>query len=162
MIIIGALGAVAAGRYFDRAGFDAEAFASQTRAMLRYAQKVAVAQNRSVYVRLDGSSVALCFDTSCDASGRVQAPSGANSGAAPTQQRCDNSPTWSCEATPAGISYTLAGSGSLFRFDALGKPYTQGDADTSAVSTFVRTEITIAGDGGTRTITVEPETGYVF
>lgn len=162
MIIIGVLGAVAASRYLDRAGFDADAFTAQARSMLRYAQKVAVAQNRNVYVRLDGNSVALCFNTSCEASGRVIAPSGANSGSAATREHCDNSDTWFCEAAPAGISYTSTGSGSLFRFDALGKPFKNGDADTSAVSNFVRTQITIAGDGSTRTITVEPETGYVF
>lgn len=162
MIIIGVLGAVATSRYFDRAGFDAGAFTAQARSMLRYAQKTAVAQNRNVYVRLDGTSVALCFTAACDAPSRIMAPSGANSGSAATRQSCDNSDTWLCEAAPAGISYTLTGSGPLFRFDALGKPFKNGDVDTSAVSSFERTVLSIAGDGGTRTITVEPETGYVF
>jgi MSHA pilin protein MshC len=162
MIIIGVLGAVATSRYFDRAGFDAGAFAAQARSMLRYAQKTAVAQNRNVYVRLDGNSVALCFDAACNAPDRITAPSGANSGSAVTRQRCDNSATWFCEAAPGGISYTLTGTGSLFRFDALGKPFKNGDPDTSAASSFERTVLTIVGDGSTRTITVEPETGYVF
>ena len=65
IVIMGIMGAVAASRYFDRSSFDASAYTEQVRAMLRYGQKVAIAQNRPVFVRLDGSSVALCFTSSC-------------------------------------------------------------------------------------------------
>jgi hypothetical protein len=56
----------------------------------------------------------------------------------------------------------LSGSGTLFRFDALGKPFKDGDPLASAASSFERTEINITGDGSTRKVTVEPETGYVY
>lgn len=161
MVIIGVLGAVAATRYFDRTGFDADAFTGQVRAMLRYAQKVAVAQNRDVFVRLDGNSVAVCFDSACSSTGRVTAPAGANSGAAATLLRCGNSTTWLCEAPPAGVTATVSGNGALFRFDALGKPFSSADAASAGVSTFQRVALTIGGDGSSRTVTVEPETGYV-
>ena len=165
MIIIGVLGAIAATRYFDRAGFDADAFTDQSRAMLRYAQKVAVAQNRNVFVRLNSDSVALCFDSACSAPASGAAPSGANSG---------------CARDPAALRqfhhWYLRGATARHQLCAGPAPVpacsistrwasrsTAADAaGTSAVSTFAaRSSMTIAGDGSTRTITVEPETGYV-
>lgn len=159
LIIIGVLGAIAATRYFDRTSFDADTFTDQTRAMLRYGQKLAVAQNRNVFVRLDGKSVALCFDDDCTPADRIVAPSGANSGSAETRKFCGNSASWFCEAAPSGISYSTTGTAALFRFDALGKPFAASDGE--AVSSFVKAVVTIGGDGATRTVTVEPETGYV-
>ena len=50
IVIVGVLAAVAASRFFVRTGFDVAAFAEQVRAMARYAQKLAVAQNRVVWV----------------------------------------------------------------------------------------------------------------
>ncbi|MGZ8293090.1 MAG: pilus assembly FimT family protein [Telluria sp.] len=163
LVIIGVLGAIGATRYFDRASFDADAFTEQARAMLRYGQKVAIAQNRDIYVRLDGSSVALCFDSACSVPERVTAPSGANSGAASTLNACSNSATWHCEGVPRGVSYALTPGGvpNTFYFDAQGKPFAASDAPGTATSTFNRLQLNVSGDGSTRTITVEPETGYV-
>jgi len=153
MIIIGILAVVALPRFFDRLTFDELGFFDQTKAMLRYGQKLAVAQNRNVFVRLNGSSVALCFDAACIS--RVVPPSGRATGAA----ACDNDSNWFCEAPPAGISYTSGNV--LFYFSAQGKPY--NPADTAPNSTFTsQLGITIGGGGGAaRTIFVEQETGYV-
>ena len=71
LVIAGILATFAAGRFFQRDTFDARAFADQAIDLLRYGQKLAVAQNRPVYVRLDGQSVALCFDALCTAAARV-------------------------------------------------------------------------------------------
>lgn len=167
MVIIAVLASFAAARFFERKSFDADAFTDQSRAMLRYAQKLAIGQNREVYVRLDGNSVALCFDSACSAANRVIAPSGANSGGASTNQYCANSSSWYCEGRPRNITYTLspagdyAGTLNFFYFDAQGKPFFAGDAKGSATSAFKRLEMSIGGDGLTRKVTVEPETGYV-
>jgi MSHA pilin protein MshC len=158
LVLIGILGAVGVSRFFDRAGFDADAFTEQARAMLRYAQKVAVAQNRPVYVRLDGNTIALCFEAApaCPAASQVLAPSGANSGSALTRQYC-GSDSWYCEARPASVSYSLTpGSAATVYFDALGRP---GDASGAA---FNGMSIAIAGDGAARAVAIEPETGYVY
>lgn len=163
LVIIGVLGAIASTRYFDRQTFDAASFADQSRAMLRYAQKVAVAQNRAVFVRLDLNSVALCFDSACSATSRLAAPSGANSQSVATRDRC-GSDTWYCEGVPRGISYALAPAAAtpyVFYFDAQGKPYAATDAQGSPTSTFARLVMAISGDGSSRSVTVEPETGYV-
>ncbi|RJG25821.1 pilus assembly FimT family protein [Massilia cavernae] len=168
LVIVGVLGAIGATRWFDRTSFDADAFTEQARAMLRYGQKAAIAQHREVYVRLDGASVALCFDNSCSAANRVVAPSGANSGAGATLAACGNSEAWYCEGMPNGISYSLAPAGqyvgtiNYFYFDAQGKPFAGGNALGSSTSTFQRLQMDIGGDGLARSITVEPETGYVY
>lgn len=156
MMVIGILGAMAASRFIDRKSFDADAYTEQTKAMLRFAQKVAVAQNRAVTVRLDGNSVALCFNGDCD-TGRVPAPSGANSGSSTTTENCSGSNTWYCEGRPAAVTWSAGASS--FYFDAQGKPYASGDAGVT--SSFQKLEIGIGGDGLARTVTVEPETGYV-
>jgi MSHA pilin protein MshC len=154
MVLIGVLGAVGASRFFDRSGFDAAAFAEQTRSMMRFAQKLAVAQNRQVYVLLDGDSVALCFDVpgpGCAPGSQVLAPSGANSGSAATNTYC-GSATWFCEGRPDGIHYRTTPALTHFAFDALGRP---GAGASQGLS------MTITGDGETRTVSVVHETGYV-
>jgi len=157
MVIVGILSAVALPRFFDRKVFDARGFADRMSSMLRFAQKYAVAQRRPVFVRLDGASVALCLDAGCSTSGRIRAPAGANSGSAATLAACGNDNSWSCEAVPSGLTYT---SGlSMFYFSGQGKPYLQ--TDVPPASGFTGLTIAISGDGSTRNITVEAETGYV-
>ncbi|MES2150472.1 MAG: prepilin-type N-terminal cleavage/methylation domain-containing protein [Pseudomonadota bacterium] len=166
MVMIGVIGAVAAPRFFARQGFDARAFADQCAAMLRYAQKIAVAQNRPVWVRLNGASVALCFDGAC--ASKVNAPGGSNSGNAATITACASS-TWFCEAIPGTVSYSASGLGSSFYFDALGRPFAAADTQPTLVSTFpaktygvaTTTRIVITGDSSSYNVIVEPETGYV-
>ncbi|MCA1973912.1 MAG: type II secretion system GspH family protein, partial [Caenispirillum sp.] len=59
LIVIGILAVVAAPRFFDRADFDARAFLEQTAAALRYAQKAAIAQRRTVCVAFAANAVTL-------------------------------------------------------------------------------------------------------
>jgi MSHA pilin protein MshC len=158
MVLIGILGAIGAVRFFDRTGFDADAFTEQTRSMLRYAQKVAIARNSEVSVRLDGGSVALCLgpDANCDSDHQVIAPVGGNSGSDATRAHCGNAANWYCQGAPDGVSYTLAGAAKFFFYDALGRPHSADGPLGQAGLT-----LTIGGDGVTRTVLVEPETGYV-
>lgn len=156
LVIVGVLGTIAATRFFDRAAFDADTYADQTRAMLRYGQKLAVAQNRPVFARIDTERIALCFKFDCAAGSRVIAPSGANSGSARTIEHCAASGTWFCEAVPDGVTQTTSGSAAQFAFDALGKPH--GVTTSGELENFQAVKVTIAGD---RVIEIEPETGYV-
>ena len=59
MVLIGILAVVALPRMFDRSVFDARGFFDQSKAMLRYAQKAAVAQRRNVCVAFSANGVAL-------------------------------------------------------------------------------------------------------
>jgi MSHA pilin protein MshC len=165
MVLIGILGAVGVARFFDRTSFDADAFTEQTRAMLRYAQKVAIAQHRRVFVRLDRKAVSLCFEgpAPCPENMQVRAPSGTNSASASTRDNCGSS-TWYCEGNPPGVTYGVSpltdygGANSFFSFDALGRPH----GPDEKVAQFPGLRLTIKGDGLVRLVEVAPETGYVY
>lgn len=159
LVIIAVLGTIAATRFFDRSKFDEESFGDQTRAMLRYGQKLAVAQNRPVYARINASRIALCFDKDCSAGARVIAPGGANSGSSKTLANCDNQASWFCESAPDGVVQLFSGPAALFAFDALGKPHNV--TATGALANFQRVQITIGDPSNKFIIRVEPETGYV-
>jgi len=75
LIIVGVLAVVAMPRFFERQTFDARAFSDQTLSILRYAQKAAVAQRRTVCVAFSPANavpatitltVASTFDGNCD------------------------------------------------------------------------------------------------
>jgi MSHA pilin protein MshC len=158
IILVGILGAVGAVRYFDRRGFDSNAFAEQTRAMLRFGQKLAVGQNRAVYAQLNGSTIALCFagTSPCPPASMVPAV-GSNSGAAACAPA-----NWYCAAPPGTIAYALTPStASTICFNALGQP---GLPSGSACSTsaFTGATVNITGDGTTTAVNIAAETGYVF
>ncbi|MDN2697728.1 prepilin-type N-terminal cleavage/methylation domain-containing protein [Janthinobacterium sp. SUN073] len=160
LIVGGLLAAVAMPRFFQQDSFDARSFADQNVSMLRYAQKLAIAQNRPVFVQLNGTRIALCFNTACDAPNRVLPPAGGNSGRTATLAACANATAWLCEAAPNKISYSVPLEAAAFYFNALGRPYKS--TDTEPVSTFpARVSIGISGGGIPRTIVVEGETGYV-
>jgi MSHA pilin protein MshC len=156
IVVIGILGAVAAGRFFGGSGLDARAYADQFAAMLRYGQKVAIAQNRNVYVRINANGVALCYQSGCAAGARVLAPGGGNSGSAATAAACADS-TWACEAPPAGAT---VGATAQFYFDPVGKPFALADVPPTPTSTFASLTIPISGVIS-RSVVVEMETGYV-
>jgi MSHA pilin protein MshC len=167
MVLIGILGAIGAARFFSRTGFDAAAYAEQGAAMLRYAQKLAIAQNRPVFVQASAQGVGLCYSaaTPCAAAARVVPPSGSNSGSSATKSFCSAGgawvPAWYCEGVPAGATMAVnPAAAATFYFNALGRPYLA--ADTGMDSTFQSLVLTIAGDGYTRTVSVSQETGYVF
>lgn len=170
LLIIAILVVVVMPRIVDRTTYDARAFLDQTKAAVRYAHKLAIAGNRSVFVNFASSRIALCFDAAC--SSPVNSPSG-NSGSAETLAACGNNRSWFCEAVPANLSYTavdastnsyVAPTASLF-FNSLGRPFRTGDG--MAVSTFTTpltvsiTEIPSTPTSTTRTFVIEPETGHV-
>jgi len=158
IIIIGILGAIGAARYFDRRGFDSNAFAEQTRAMLRFSQKLAIAQNRAVFTQLNGSTIGLCFASAmpCPSGSMVPAVAG-NSGAT----SCSPS-NWYCAAPPGTIAYAVTpSSASTICFTPLGQPGlpSGGNCTTSG---FTGATVNITGDGNTNAVSIAAETGYVF
>jgi MSHA pilin protein MshC len=162
LIIISILALVALPRFFNSQTFDARVFFDQAQSMLRQAQKIAIAQNRNVHVRLDSTSLAFCFvpfaaDGTC--SNQVPAPTGKNSGSAATLAICGNSNTWFCEAAPTDVNYASAPVTPYFYFNALGKPFYP--ANILPISNFSRLDLSFTGGGLTRHLFIEPETGYV-
>lgn len=172
MILMGILAAFAAAKFFSSTGFDVAGYAEQVRAMARYAQKLAIAQNRNVFVvgSLDG--VALCYTNAlpCPADQMVLAPGGSNSGSAATRTFCVSgggyASNWYCEGRPAGVSMTPAGGSiSPFYFNGLGKPYLPADLPAGGApsqdSSFATTTFNFSGDNVSIPVTIYQETGYV-
>jgi MSHA pilin protein MshC len=157
IVVVGILGAIGGARFLGRSSFDSVAFADQTAALLRYAQKVAVAQNRNVHVSLGATGIKLCYQPDCSAANRVLAPGGSNSASAATKLVC-NDGAWACEAPPEQVRITPAIN---FYFDPLGKPFAATDLAPTPVSTFATLAVVVTASESVRTVTVEMETGYV-
>ena len=161
MVLAGLLATFAVNRFFQRDTFDARSFADQVTNIVRYGQKLAVAQNRAVFVSIDDNSVALCFDAVCSDDQKVVPPSGSNSGSKDTLKYCVKT-NWLCEGRPASVTLsTDAKAKPSFYFDALGKPYALVDVFPAPSAFPARLKISIKSDGLTRDVTVEGETGYV-
>lgn len=155
MVLIGILGAIAAGRFFDRSSFDSAAFADQVRALLRYGQKAAIARNSPVYVLLDDNRIALCYDKprgDCPPVSLVAPPAG-SIGDTASATYCRNE-RWYCLGLPKGVQMSLSAPMTEFGFDALGRP-------VATSGSFGGLGIAISGQGDTRSVAVNPETGYV-
>lgn len=164
IVVTGILTAVGVARFTDSSAFSTRAYGDQAKALIRYGQKLAIAQNRAVYVRGDGNSFALCYAAACAAGNLALAPGGNNSGSSGTKSYClmpAYVASWMCEGKPTGVTAPGIAGGSFY-FDAAGRPFNAGDAP-GASSSFARTVLNFSGNGGsTYSITIEAETGYVY
>jgi MSHA pilin protein MshC len=133
VIVVTAILAVAIGaRFLSRSTFEARGSFDQAQALVRYAQKAAIAQRRSVFVALNSGVLAACFDAGCAVA--VQDPG--SGGALAT-------------TPPVGGAFALAPS--VFSFDGLGRPVPDGQYSVS---------VSMSGEGS-RSFTIERGTGYV-
>jgi MSHA pilin protein MshC len=160
MVLVGVLGAIGVARFFDRSTFDSASFADQSGAILRFAQKAAIAQNRRVYARLDGASISLCYqnESPCAQGNRVVPPFPVS-----TDSTSCTAADCYCVRAPANVTYKVARGGSnqvlpnIMAFDALGRPLDGG----SLAQLDVVTTLAITAGTQSATVTVEPDTGYV-
>lgn len=142
VILIGALATFAIPRFSSRVEFDARGFADQTQAMLRYAQKLAIAQRRDVWVQIDQASGNICLTyIALEPNCTTNLSTATNPVLNPSDQ------AWFKRSAPAGVSYS---SSSSFRFSALGRPVPNS---TQTIS--------LNGGASSTVIVVESETGYV-
>jgi MSHA pilin protein MshC len=130
--VTGILAVAIGSRFASKATFEARALFEQAQALVRYAQKAAIAQRRPVFVAVAGSTLSACFDVGC---------------AAPVVD--PGAGTALSLVSPAGSSIAI--NPSAFSLDGLGRPSPDGQYTVS---------VTTTGEG-TRTFTVERETGYV-
>lgn len=144
IVLMGVLAVVAAPRIFNSNDFYARGFHDETLAYLRYAQKSAIAQRRTVCVAFGAGitgSVTLTIASAaatlnCASAGTLTGPKG-------------ESPV--VLNARSGVQYgTVPDS---FNFDGLGQPITSAGA-AQATQTFQVT-------GASQFITVETATGYV-
>ncbi len=150
LAIVGILALVIAPRFAERKVFDTRGFFDQCQAVVRHAQKVAIAQRRTVFTDITASRIGVCYDAACTQ--RVPPPlsylkSTTPAGASnPTAANCANDANWLCAGAPSDVTLTPATS---FSFNGLGRP--------SLVSALV---VSVQGEP-VRTFTIERETGYV-
>ncbi|WP_432383647.1 pilus assembly FimT family protein [Duganella sp. P38] len=164
IILMGILGAIGASRFFDDTAFENRAYADQAKAIIRYAQKLAVTENRFIFVRTDGNSFAICATLACGGGSLVNAPGGSNSGSRATRANCLQAgvyrAAWMCEGRPASVNVNGLPGNAIY-FDALGRPYNGTDAIGNP-STFVAAQVIRFTSGANASqITIWPETGYV-
>lgn len=131
LVLVGVLAVFAAPRLFNSTDFYARGFHDETLALLRYAQKTAIAQRRTVCVSFTINSASLKVDNDSNAGceANLAGPRGETPGGISAR---------------SGVSYSAQPS--AMSFDALGR---------SSLGQ------TIAVQGVGRSITVEAGTGYV-
>lgn len=142
VVLIGVLAVVAAPRIFNTNDFNARGFHDETLAMLRYAQKTAIAQRRTVCVTFGANTLALAIAAApatpnCAAAGTLSGPNGA-------------APVITAKST---VTYANPAYPEL-RFDGLGQPL-------AATGVALAAARTLQVSGAANTITVEWATGYV-
>ena len=133
LILVGILAAVAIPRLVGIGSFDTRGFYDRVASGLRYAQKQAIAKRRVVCVSFAAASITFTFEPTA--------------GLGCTQNLAGPSGQSPYTVVPQGSGIAFTSTPTNFSFDALGRPST-GQT------------ISITGDG-TRTLSVEPETGYV-
>lgn len=133
IVIIGILAVIVAPRFMSSQPFETRGFYDEAQAVVRYAQKVAIAQRRTIFVCVSANEIAAISNNDCTSPTYLTHPVGGG------QLRA---------ASRGGVTL---GPVTSFSFDGLGRP--------SAATTVTFTS-TVAGDPA-RQIIVEAETGYV-
>ena len=131
LAVVAILAAVAVPRFFSRQSFEERGFYDQSVATLRYAQRVAIAERRNVFVVMEPNRIRLCYTGACDPGTAVRDPGSNNA-------YDINSPDG------VGLDTTTT-----FSFNGLGQP--------SIAANLV---VTVTGQDN-RTFTVQQETGFV-
>lgn len=132
MTVIGILAVAAIPRFFDGQTFDSRGFNDETLAALRYAQKAAIAQRRTVCVSFSPTSVTLTMASLSDSSNCDRGVAGPT-GTSPFQITAHTGVSFS--STPSGFQFNSLGQASIGQ--------------------------TMQVNGAAASITVERDTGYV-
>ena len=139
MVLIGVLAVFAAPRIFNSGDFNARGFHDETLALLRYAQKTAIAQRRTVCVTFSGNT-----------SASLRIASAAATPSCNTDLRGPKGDSPGIITAKAGVAYSAAPGN--FNFDGLG----QAVDSTGALLATQTIQI-----GNAANVVVETGTGYV-
>ena len=137
IVLMGILGAIAASRMLTSQGFASRGFYDEAQAVVRYAQKTAIAWRRSIVVCIETDKVSAISNSDC---------------ATPTYVPHPVNPANPLKTTTAPSGVTLSPTGS-FSFDGQGRP----SPNTGTTITVNSTN----ADDPARQIIVAAETGYV-
>ncbi len=133
ILLAGILASVAAPRFFNATTFTSRGYADEAAGFLRYAQKLAIARRSAVTIQIDATGLSLCSAAGTPCADAHPWPGPQGE----TPYRAE---------VPNGVS--LSTSAASFSYDPRGQPSTG-------------VTLTLTGDT-LRTLTVEPETGYVY
>lgn len=164
MVLVGIIATIAVGRFSDGKESDAALYANRIATMMRYGQKLAIAQQRPVYVSFSTDLVTgearavLCYTVNC--SSQVPAPGGMNSGTSRTTSKCVSS-SWYCEAQPSGITVSYNATSPIFWFSPSGMPFDYRNPVTATTSTYSQINFSSSYGSVSYPVLVEPVTGYV-
>ena len=137
IVIVGILALTVLPRLGTSGSFDSRGFYDKATAVVRTAQKTAVAWRRNVFVCVSGTQVTAGTTNTCATP--LTNPTGGNL----------------TQLAPSGVTLNTV----TFGFDGLGRPVNSAGV-LMAVATTITFTSTIAGDPA-RTITVAAETGHV-
>lgn len=143
LVILGVLAVFAVPRLFDQNDVSTRGFHDETLAYLRYAQKTAIAQRRTVCVTFGGSNSLTLTIAQNEATADCATPASLSGpkGAAPVVLTAH-----------AGVAYTAPPTS--FNFNGLGQPIASLGGAAKATQT-------LQVSGVDRSITIETATGYV-
>ena len=141
IVLLGVLAVVAAPRIFNSGDFNARGFKDQSLSLLRFAQKVAIAQRRTVCVTFTASTATLQI-ASAAAATICDTPLAGPTGESPARV-----------TAKSGVAYATLPA--ALQFDGLGQPY----SSVPVAALTVATSISVTGMG--TPIIIEPYTGYV-
>ncbi|WP_418067324.1 prepilin-type N-terminal cleavage/methylation domain-containing protein [Sedimenticola hydrogenitrophicus] len=138
LLLVGILAAVGMPRFFNQLTFQEWGFSDELAGALRFGQKLAIATGCDTQAAITAAGYQLNQRVTC------------NSGAFTTPVRLPGGDgTGYAGSAPGGIALTAA---SLY-FDALGRPHDSADGNLLAAATNIAI--------GSRSVSVEPQTGYV-
>jgi MSHA pilin protein MshC len=153
IVILGVLAVFAAPRLFNTADFNARGFYDETLSLLRYAQKSAIAQRRTVCVVFTATSTVTSVTLTMAPAAPTAAVSTPGCGGSAVAMA---GPTGSAAVVTAKPDVTFDTPPPInFNFDGLGQPV---NSTTGAVIT---TTQTIQVTNAAKAIQVEAVTGYV-
>lgn len=139
LVLLGILAVYAVPRMINTGDFYARGFHDQSLAYLRYAQKTAIAQRRTVCVTLTSTGISLSMASAAGSNTCSVSLSGPNGEAALSAR------------SGVAFSSTLTN----FNFDALGQPVTTAASPAQAAAQVLQVA------NVSRSITIEAGTGYV-
>lgn len=149
MVMLGVLAVFAAPRIFNSDDFYARGFHDETLGLLRYAQKTAIAQRRTVCVVFAATVPATATLTIASAPASYTC----NTSSTGPNKSCPGGPTGPTACIIARTVVAYSGTPTNFNFDGLGQPVNASGAP-------VATQI-IQVSNAAKSITVEAATGYV-
>ena len=149
IVMLGVLAVFAAPRIFNSGDFYARGFHDETLALLRYAQKTAIAQRRTVCVAFTTTTATLSIAPTAGTSACV---AGDVALIGPNKNCTAGTPTGAkgCITAGAGVTYNVFPP--TLMFDGLGQP-TAGS---------LKVQVATGGVAIAKTVTIEPSTGYVY